>query len=209
MTRVKAIGESSVILAAVLCCVMILAAAPMPAMADDSQDAQNYREAVQALKSNDYETAAKLLLPLAEKGHAYSQHLLGRMYLGGSGVPKDDQKAAEWQRKAAEQGLRDAQFILGALYWEGRGVPKDLTQSAIWMRQAAEQGHSQAQYLYGVMRLTGKGVPQELVQAYMWLSLADAQKVKAARKQLDKAATHMTPEQIDKAKSLAAKRQKK
>ena len=47
------------------------------------------------------------------------QYQLGTMYEEGQGVPKYDEQAAAWYRKAAEQGHADAQFNLGTMYAEG------------------------------------------------------------------------------------------
>jgi uncharacterized protein len=65
-------------------------------------------EAFNAINRNDYAAAYKLLQPLAEKGSATAQSLLGQMYSNGTGVPKDDRKAVYWWRKAAERGEKSA-----------------------------------------------------------------------------------------------------
>ena len=66
------------------------------------------------------------------------------MYANGQGVPKDDQQAVAWFRKAAERGLADARYSLGLAFEEGRGVPQDITQAIACLRKAAEQGHKEA-----------------------------------------------------------------
>jgi TPR repeat protein len=66
------------------------------------------------------------------------------MYANGQGVPKDDQQAVAWYRKAAEHGLADALYSLGLAYANGRGVPQDKTQALAWLRKAAEKGHIEA-----------------------------------------------------------------
>ncbi|MBQ27079.1 MAG: hypothetical protein CMH81_02915 [Nitrospiraceae bacterium] len=48
----------------------------------------------------------------AENGQAWAQYDLGVMYANGMGVPKDDQKATRWWKKAAEVGHMDAKFNL-------------------------------------------------------------------------------------------------
>jgi TPR repeat protein len=59
------------------------------------------------------------------------------MYAKGRAVPKDDQAAANWFRKAAEQGDPRAQYNLGVLFVNGRGVERDYAQAYVWLRQAA------------------------------------------------------------------------
>jgi TPR repeat protein len=66
------------------------------------------------------------------------------MYANGRGVPKDDQQAVVWYRKAAEYGLPDARYSLGLAYENGQGIPQDLTLAMAWFRKAAEQGHKEA-----------------------------------------------------------------
>jgi TPR repeat protein len=59
-------------------------------------------EAFAAVISEDYEKAAPLLKPLAEKGHALAQGALGEMYLRGLGVKQDFTQAKRWLEKASE-----------------------------------------------------------------------------------------------------------
>ena len=75
-------------------------------------------DAVEALEREDYETAYKLFLPLAEQGDADAQFNLGVMYDEGDGVPQDYKEAFKWYRLAAEQGDAFAQFELGVMYDE-------------------------------------------------------------------------------------------
>ncbi len=51
-------------------------------------------------------------LRAAELGDAYAQDMLGRMYLVGTSVPQDHDKAIEWLKKAAEQGYAPARELL-------------------------------------------------------------------------------------------------
>ena len=81
-------------------------------------------DAVESLEREDYETAYKLFLPLAEQGDADAQFNLGVMYDEGDGVPQDYKEAFKWYRLAAEQGDAFAQFELGVMYDERLGVPQ-------------------------------------------------------------------------------------
>ena len=69
-------------------------------------------DAVDALEGEDYETAYKLFLRLAEQGNAEGQFKLGEMYRKGQGVPQDDKEAFKWYRLSAEQGFAGAQHHL-------------------------------------------------------------------------------------------------
>jgi uncharacterized protein len=52
------------------------------------------------------------LLQAAGQGDAYAQDLLGRMYLLGTSIPQDRDKAIEWLQKAADQGYEPAKELL-------------------------------------------------------------------------------------------------
>ena len=66
------------------------------------------------------------------------------MYAKGRGVPKDDQLAIDWYRKAAGQGSVKAQYNLGEIYSKGVGVPKDNQQAYFWWLLASAQGLPEA-----------------------------------------------------------------
>ena len=88
--------------------------------------------------------SAEELLPLAEQGDAEARYNLGTMYNQGKGVPKDNQLAVKWFRKAAEQGDAKAQNILGLMYDMGEGVPQDYILAHKWLNVAAAQGQKNA-----------------------------------------------------------------
>ena len=70
-------------------------------------------DALEAYENNDYKTAFKIFMALAEHGDAEAQCSLGNMYSNGECVVKDDEEAAKWIRLAAEQGHVDAQCMIG------------------------------------------------------------------------------------------------
>ena len=49
--------------------------------------ADDFQDATDAYERKDYETAYKLILPLAQQGLAIAQYNLGVMYRDGQGVP--------------------------------------------------------------------------------------------------------------------------
>ena len=64
---------------------------------------------------------------------------------GKGGLPKDEQRAVEWYRKAAERGQSIAQYNLGRMYETGLGgLPKSPEKAMEWYRKAAAQGHTAA-----------------------------------------------------------------
>lgn len=90
-------------------------------------------EATNVYNTGDYEQAAKLYRPLAEKGNAEAQYVLGMMYRAGRGVHRDNKEASKWYQLAAEQGHPIAQFYLGWMYAHGKSVPKDYVKSYMWI----------------------------------------------------------------------------
>lgn len=119
------------ILAAAVTVVMM--AVSGPALAD--LEAGN-----QAYARNDYDTAFKEWLPLAEAGDAQAQNNIGFLYRRGRGVHPDFKEAAKWYRRAAEQGFTEAMTNLGKMYDEGWGVEQDFVESYKWFYIAYMNG---------------------------------------------------------------------
>src|SRR5437016_4079906 len=82
-------------------------------------------DAQAALDRKDYDTALKLLRPLAQNGDPGAQTLLGGMYAMGAGVTKNDSEALNWFRKGAAQGVPEAEYQLGIANLLGQGTAKN------------------------------------------------------------------------------------
>ena len=119
-------------------------------------------DAVDALEREDYETAYKLFLPLAEQGCVDGQSNLGWMYYNGRGVPQDKKEAEKWWKLAAEQKNDFAQSCLGFMHFK---------EAEKWWRLAAEQGNPEAQNHLGLMHLGELGNMQDIEEAEKWLRL--------------------------------------
>jgi TPR repeat protein len=162
-----------------------------------------------AYDRGDYATAVQLWRPLAERGNAAAQQLLGTMYDQGRGVPQDFAQAVAWFRKAAGAGKSPAALSIGVMYDLGHGVPQDYVQAAKWFRKAADHGNAYAQNFLGLLYEGGQGVPQDYVRAHMWLNLAASSAgalddVRGdATKSRDELAAKMTPDQIAEAQRMA------
>lgn len=85
----------------------------------------------------------------ANKGNAYAQYRLGRLYLDGEEIEKDVDQALHWLWKAAEQNNEYAQYSLGNLYIDGEFVEKDEEKGENLLLKSAQQGNSYASYRYG------------------------------------------------------------
>ena len=102
----------------------------------------------------------------AESGIPESQYELSVRYALGSGVEKDEAKAAEWCQKAAA-GYPEAQFEIGYKYYTGNhGVTRpDYVKAIEWYKKAADSGYAEANYKIGIMYQYGEGVKQDEVKA--------------------------------------------
>jgi TPR repeat protein len=91
----------------------------------------------EAYARGDYIRVVNLLAPLAARGNARAQALLGFMYENGFGVPQSYDAAADLYHRAAVQGDAFAQARLGLIYDKGHGVPLDVVLSYKWLDLAA------------------------------------------------------------------------
>ncbi len=153
----------------------------------------------------DFETALRILTPLAEQGVAEAQSKLGWMFKNGEGVLQDYKIAAKWTTLAAEQGDAIAQSNLGVMFERGEGVPQDYRASVKWYTLAAEQGDAVAQSNLAYMYLKGWGVLNDYIYAHMWYNISALNGHKAAIKYREYAGNKMTQSQIEKAQELARK----
>ena len=95
--------------------------------------AATVREGIIAYARQDYRKAFAILLPLAERGDAQAQTLVGFMFAHGRGVPQNFVAAAAWYRRSSEQGNSRAQYLLGLMYDKGQGVPVDAVAAYKWL----------------------------------------------------------------------------
>ena len=84
----------------------------------------NYQDGKSAYLRGNYTTALEKFEPLAEGGHAESQHYLGVIYEEGRVVGKDAKAAIKWYLKAAQQGNKDARTRLERIYAKRRDTQK-------------------------------------------------------------------------------------
>ena len=168
-----------------------------------SSMAGDLENGVAAYNRLDEATAWRLLQPLAERGDAGAQALVGNMYARALGVTYDGAEAVRWWRRAAEQGDTSAEEELATAYFFGDGVQLDHSEAAKWFRKAAQQGKVFAQTCLASLYERGEGVPRDLALAHMWLNLAAAQGQPVAKVELDRLASKMTSGEVAEARRLA------
>ena len=92
--------------------------------------------ATAAYDRRDYARAATLLTPLALRGNAKAQAMLGFMYQHGFGEPQVYVAAVDLYRRAANSGDAFAQCMLGLMYDKGYGVDEDFVLAYKWLNLA-------------------------------------------------------------------------
>ncbi len=118
----------------------------------------------------DNASALEVYREWAEKGDAFGQAQLGRMYLRGEGVEKDYALALAWYRKSAAQGNGDAQAHLGHMVEKGLGTEPDYQQAVAWYKKSIANGNVYAQVLLGDVYRSGSGVdpsPRKALACYL------------------------------------------
>ena len=94
-----------------------------------------------AYAAADYARARRLLRPLADRGSAIAETLLGVMVAKGEGVTADPAVAVGWWVRAANRGYAPAQLALAKALAAGQGVAADPGQAWVWARLAVDAGN--------------------------------------------------------------------
>ncbi|MGQ0545948.1 MAG: tetratricopeptide repeat protein [Betaproteobacteria bacterium] len=108
---------------------------------------------------------------LAGSGDVLAQHYMGQLYLRGGAVPRNDERAVEWFRRAAEKGDAASAHNLGVIHERAAGALRDREQALKWYRLAAAQGFARAQANLGQLLSQDKDP-----EARQWIEKAAAQK---------------------------------
>jgi uncharacterized protein len=121
--------------------------------------------ATSAYDRGDYVRAVRTLAPLALRGNAQAQALLGFMYENGLGAPQAYVAAADLYVQAAIRGNPFAQAMLGLLYDKGHGVPQDFILAYKWLNLAAARAPKRERDYYARLRnaVASKMSPDQIV----------------------------------------------
>jgi hypothetical protein len=106
----------------------------------------------------------------AAAGNEKAQMKLAIMYLEGSGVSADTDKALFYYRLAAERDIAFAQHRLARLYLDNDHVKPDPAKALTWLLRAAKLGLVQAQLDLSQLYEDGTGINRDFVKAHKWLS---------------------------------------
>ncbi|MDP6788788.1 MAG: tetratricopeptide repeat protein [Rhodospirillales bacterium] len=80
---------------------------------------------------------------------------IGKLYLEGEGVEKDENEATRWFTRAADNYDLEGMYFLGMQYNLGRGAPLDYEKAAHYLGMAAKYDHGAAQFFLGNMYMYG------------------------------------------------------
>ena len=99
--------------------------------------ADNFEDAVNAINSHNYKTAFKMIVPLAEKGQAAAQLVLGMMYFKGTGVEKNIVEADKWllisEKLGQEAGKKNRIFVERKMNKDQKVKAQQLAES--WLKK--------------------------------------------------------------------------
>lgn len=105
------------------------------------------------------------LRTLGEGGNAAVMAMLGHMYLGGKGVPRNDGEAANWFRRAAEAGHAISMTEYAMMLADGRGVARNEAEALRWYRAGADTSTNFSMWRYGLALVEGKLTGKDPAQA--------------------------------------------
>jgi len=105
-------------------------------------------QATSAMKSEQFDRAATKLKLLASVGDSTAQSLLGDSYAYGWGVPKNDEHAIYWYRRAGTSDRSVSDPAAPAMYYVGKhyleATPGDKSEARKWFAWSARGGFSKA-----------------------------------------------------------------
>jgi TPR repeat protein len=138
---------------------LVMFALALAVRADDADTA------LAEYRADRLDRAVEIAKPLAEKGDAKAQFVLGEVYRDGRGIGRDLEQAASWYEKAARQGHTGAMVRLAEAYRAGAGVKADDKMAVAWCQKAADAGDVGGLGLLGVSYLQGRGVEKDVKRA--------------------------------------------
>ncbi|MCK9919450.1 sel1 repeat family protein [Microbacteriaceae bacterium K1510] len=74
-----------------------------------------------------------------------AQYYLARLYLDGTGAPRDPRQAARWFGLSAQKGQCEAQAMLGAMLFAGDHVPRQAARGLMWLTLAKDAARPEQQ----------------------------------------------------------------
>jgi TPR repeat protein len=179
-------------LLAVAMSLLLAAAAPVPARAEDKTSfvdaiAQGMKQGSASgkyyqallLRARDSDKSLSLLEQSADENYVPAQIMMGALYMNPHDmkVPHDDTKAVYWLQKAYAQTPDSGALLyyLGQLYGAGRGGLKaDKAKQFDFFTKSAQSGFLPAMHALATEYLSGDGTKKDVSQAVYWYKKAAA-----------------------------------
>jgi hypothetical protein len=99
-----------------------------------------------------------------------AQYNLGRLYLEGTGTPKNTKQALRWLGLAANNNHRGAQALLGSMLFKGQGVPRQAAKGLAWLTVAKEGAGPEDNWIAEAYRSAfAQATQDEQAMAYRFL----------------------------------------
>ncbi len=138
-------------------------------------------DGIAAFEKHDFNTAVRLLEPLAEQGNIEAEYFMGTFYMYGHGVAMDPPQATVWFKRAfghwetqARAGDPAAMVEVAGMLTSGLGVDRDDKAAANWLRKAGDLGYAEAWAELGGLYVEGAGVPRDLAEGERLLKKASS-----------------------------------
>lgn len=164
--------------------------------------AGDLEDGIAAFEKHDFNTAVRLIEPLADQGNVEAEYFMGTFYMYGHGVPMDPPQATTWFKRAyghwetqARAGNAQAMVEIATMLTSGLGVARDDKAAADWLRKAGELGNAEAWAELGGLYVEGAGVPRDMAEGERLLKKAAAAGSARANEMLQKLAARTQPAQ--------------
>lgn len=145
------------------------------------------RLGIRCYERGEWSKAFQLLARAAKAELMEAEHLVGRCYLDGSGVPVCRREATRWLERAAAHGSAEAQALLAVMWLQGVAVADDpvadlassvadrvetseldFREAYKWARMAAKGGSAEGQALLGYILVSGPDEMRDEGEAFRW-----------------------------------------
>lgn len=138
--------------------------------------------AYSAFEEGKFLTALSLAQDAAARGDPQAFTLIGRIYSEGTGVSRNDAKAAEAYGRGAELGDVNAMVSYAVMLAAGSPeVKQDRTRAAEYFERAAMTGDALANYNLGLLFLRGQGKPENPYRAAQHIRYAAEKNLPSAQ----------------------------
>lgn len=124
-----------------------------------------------AFEAENYQEAARLLRPLAERNVEYALLALGWICETGAMGSSDGDAARSYYQRAADEGSAEGHYYLGRLHL----VRGEDAQGRAMFEVSAERGFIPSMSRLGRMMLVGRGGPADIAAGTGWLERAAAE----------------------------------